>query len=315
MKPTKPIPKAQRRRVEVNLTGSRFRNVDLTGAQIRGAIVDGMEIDGLVGGLTVNGVDVVPFVEAELDARYPERVALREGTAGGLREAWLRVESRWQDIESTARSRPDGDLARGVDGEWSLLETLRHLVFVTDSWFSRCVRREPRPFWPAGLASTDLPVWFSHACGLDPKARPDVDEAFAVRAGRRRAVGEFTAGVTADDLAASCPRNPAKGYPADPRKYTVGRCLRVGVTEELEHAIIAARDLALLDKDYSYNLSAAAMLSARNSGMMRTKSAAPSRKSPLSTPVPVRFPADLRPAWTGAPTSRSRRGCARRAWP
>ena len=54
---------------EVDLTGARFRNVYLTGAVIRGAVLVNVEIDGLIEDVTINGVDVVPLVEAELDRR------------------------------------------------------------------------------------------------------------------------------------------------------------------------------------------------------------------------------------------------------
>ena len=61
---------------EVDLTGARFRNVYLTGAVIRGAVLVNVEIDGLIEDVTINGVDVVPLVEAELDRRYPGRAKI-----------------------------------------------------------------------------------------------------------------------------------------------------------------------------------------------------------------------------------------------
>ena len=54
---------------EVDLAGTRFRNVDLTGAVIRGALLVNVDIDGLIQDVRINGVDVVPLVEAELDRR------------------------------------------------------------------------------------------------------------------------------------------------------------------------------------------------------------------------------------------------------
>ncbi len=247
MKPTKPIPKAQRRWVEVNLSGARFHNVDLSGARIRGASLRGADLDGLIGGLTVNGVDVGPYVEAQRDARYPERVAIRRGDADGFREAWAATSERWKQTMAEAAARPAPDLTQSVDGEWSFLQTLRHLVFATDAWYRRCVRRERDPFWPAGLAATDMSAWFVDACRLDSRAAPSPEDVYAARAERRRQVGEFIAGATDADLAAPCRRNPVAAYPADPRKYTVGQCLGIVATEELEHWVIATRDLAAID--------------------------------------------------------------------
>jgi hypothetical protein len=59
---------------DVDLTNARFHLVDLTGAMIRGAALVNVDISGEVDNLRVNGVDVVPLVEAELDRRYPDRV-------------------------------------------------------------------------------------------------------------------------------------------------------------------------------------------------------------------------------------------------
>ncbi len=38
-----------------------------------------------------------------------------------------------------------------------MVETLRHLVFVHDSWFRRCVLGLTEPFTPMGLASPLVP--------------------------------------------------------------------------------------------------------------------------------------------------------------
>lgn len=32
-----------------------------------------------------------------------------------------------------------------VEGEWSFIETLRHLVFATDAWVKRAILGEPHP--------------------------------------------------------------------------------------------------------------------------------------------------------------------------
>ena len=57
-----------------DLSRSRFRGVDLSGVVMRGVELVGVEITGEVVDVTINGVDVGPLVEAELDRRYPERV-------------------------------------------------------------------------------------------------------------------------------------------------------------------------------------------------------------------------------------------------
>src|ERR1700685_4423115 len=72
----------------VDLTGARFHLVDLTGAMIRGTALVDVDISGDIENLRVNGVDVVPLVEAELTRRYPDRVKMRPADADGFRAAW-----------------------------------------------------------------------------------------------------------------------------------------------------------------------------------------------------------------------------------
>src|SRR5688572_23260723 len=74
--------------IETNFAGSVFREVDLSGTRIRGALLSGADIDGVIDGLRVNGVEVAPLVEAELDRMYPERTKLRPSTPDGMRIAW-----------------------------------------------------------------------------------------------------------------------------------------------------------------------------------------------------------------------------------
>ena len=78
--------------VEADLSGARFVRSNLSGAVMRGVIVDGAEIDApwLLDGdtsLLVNGVDVAPLVDAELDRRFPGRALRRAQDPAGIREA------------------------------------------------------------------------------------------------------------------------------------------------------------------------------------------------------------------------------------
>jgi hypothetical protein len=78
--------------VGANLHGARFVRSDLSGVVMRGVEVHGADIDApwLLSGngsLRVNGVDVVPFVEAELNRRFPGRADQRAEDPDGLRAA------------------------------------------------------------------------------------------------------------------------------------------------------------------------------------------------------------------------------------
>src|ERR1700748_721518 len=139
------------------LTGARFRNVDLTHAVIRGALLVHVEIDGLLQDVTVNGVDVVPLVEAELNRRYPDRAKMRPADADGYRQAWDILERLGQATVDGARAM-DRDLwHERVDDEWSFIETLRHLVMATDAWVSRAILGQPSPWDPLGLPHDAMP--------------------------------------------------------------------------------------------------------------------------------------------------------------
>src|SRR5262245_10798241 len=86
----------------VDLTGAEFRTVDLSqtrfrGADLRGVVMRGVElvdvqINGEIQNFVVNGVDVAPLVDAELDRRDPDRAKMRPTDPAGFREAWEIVE-------------------------------------------------------------------------------------------------------------------------------------------------------------------------------------------------------------------------------
>ena len=124
---------------------------------IRGAVLVNVDIDGLIQDVTVNGVDVVPLVEAELDRRYPDRAKMRPADADGFRQAWDILERLWQQTVARARGMAPELLHERVDDEWSFIETLRHLVFATDAWVSRAILGQPSPWDPLGLPHDEMP--------------------------------------------------------------------------------------------------------------------------------------------------------------
>src|SRR6476620_5889827 len=85
--------------VERDLSGARFIECDLSDVVMRGVEIAGMDIDAPWlsegQGLRVNGVDVTPLVEQELDRRFPGRSERRAQTPAGLREAWTTVDRAW----------------------------------------------------------------------------------------------------------------------------------------------------------------------------------------------------------------------------
>lgn len=229
----------------VSLRDADIREVDLSGARIRGAYAERLEISGDLRVLEVNGVDVVPLVEAELNRRYPDRVKMFPADAAGFRVAWAALEALWEQTVDRARGLPPELLHRRVDGEWSFIETLRHLVFATDAWISRAYLGEPAPFHPLGLPHTEMPA--NPAVPRDLAARPSLDEILAVRAERTATVRRVVTELTDERLAGETTPVTAPGYP-EPEAFAVRCCLQAIVIEEWEHRLFAERDLDKLNR-------------------------------------------------------------------
>jgi hypothetical protein len=126
-----------------------------------------------------------------------------------------------------------------------VVETLRHLVFVTDAWASRTVLDDPMPYHRLGYTHSSYPSAEAAAIGIDLDAHPSFDEVMAVRVDRLRVVRRILGDLSDDDLERLCVRTPAPGYPEEPRR--VRECLQVVMIEECEHHRYAARDLAVLE--------------------------------------------------------------------
>jgi DinB superfamily/Pentapeptide repeats (8 copies) len=227
----------------VDLSGSTLRDVDLTGAKIVDAMLVNTDVSGLITGMRVNGVEVAPLVEAELDRRHPERVKLRATTPAGLRDGWATVEAMWEPTIEQARQLPETIRQQRVDDEWSLVETLRHLIFVIDGWFGRAVLGEDDPYHPFGLPPAFIDD--SAALGLEVDARPSFDDVLDVRHARMARVSSFLASATADDLGRPSQRDDTAGYPPV-TEHTVLACLHIVMDEEWNHHQYAIRDLASL---------------------------------------------------------------------
>jgi uncharacterized damage-inducible protein DinB len=238
----------------VRLAGARFRAVDLDGARfdgvsmhravLRGVELVGAEIHGDIEGLTVNGVDVGPLVEAELDRRYPDRPKMRPTDPAGFREAWDVVERSWEETVARARRVEPALLHESVDGEWSFTETLRHLVFATESWVHRAVLGQPAPWHPLSLPWEEMPE--TPGVPRDRDARPPLDVVLELRRDRMATVRRVVDGLTEETLAADTVPVDAPGWPR-PRSYPVRECLLIVLNEEWEHRLYAERDLAVLE--------------------------------------------------------------------
>jgi uncharacterized protein YjbI with pentapeptide repeats len=228
----------------VDFSGASLRFADLSGATIRGSLVIDVEISGEVQNLRVNGVDVAPLVEAELDRRYPDRATMRPADAEGFRAAWRILERLWAETVSRAAGLRPELLHERVDGEWSFIETLRHLVFATDAWVRRALLGDPAPWDPLGLPCDEIAP-LPPSVPWDGAARPSLEQVLGLRADRMATVRQVLADLTDEKLAGVTEPVTEPGYP-EPESFTVRRCLQAILSEEWQHRLYAERDLDVL---------------------------------------------------------------------
>jgi uncharacterized damage-inducible protein DinB len=231
--------------VDADLRGARFVETDLSGVVMRGVQVDNADIDAPWlphgGTFLVNGVDVIPFVEAELNRRFPGRADQRAKDPEGLRAAWAALERTWAATLDRVAAMPEGTVDVSIDGEWSFAQTLRHLVLATDIWLGRAILERDQPFHPLALVDSGSKEGFDES--VLATETPSYAEVLEARADRVAMVHDFLAGITADELAAPR-RNPHE----PDREETVRSCLHVILEEEWEHNRYAVRDLDAIDQ-------------------------------------------------------------------
>ncbi len=232
--------------VSANLRGARFVGGDLSDVVMRAVDVSGADIDApwLFDGdssLLINGVNVVPLVEAELNRRFPGRADRRAADPDGLRAAWAALERTWAATLERVAAMPVGTVDISVNGEWSFAQTLRHLVMATDTWLRRAILGIEQPYHPIGQANAE-----AARDGLDLSifmtGKPSYADVLDVRAGRVAMVRDFLATVTPEDLAEARTNPWAPQYPE-----TVRSCLHTILEEEWEHHRYAVRDLDAIE--------------------------------------------------------------------
>jgi hypothetical protein len=231
---------------DANLRGARFRRTDLSGVVMRAVDVRAADIDApwLFDGesfLRINGVDVIPLVEAELNRRFPGRAGRQSTDPDGLRTAWAALERTWSATLERVAAMPAGTVDVAVGGEWSFAQTLRHLVMATDTWLGRAILGIEQPFHPIGQPNVEYQT-DGNDMSIFATVAPSYADVLDVRAGRVAMVRDFLATVTSDDLAATRKNPWAPEYPE-----TVLSCLHVILREEWEHHRYAVRDLDAIE--------------------------------------------------------------------
>jgi hypothetical protein len=224
----------------VDLSGSRFHGVMLTDVKITDAFVFNVELSCLLGPLVINGIDVSGYVRSELERRHPELQRFNATTPEGLREAWQFVERQAEATLERARTLPEATLYESVDGEWSYVETLRHLIYATDRWITGPVLHGKQTFHEWALPNDNLEPWRGSVIDVD--ATPTLAEVLPVRRERMESVAK---------LLADCDDRELSRVVASPNGGTtsVMSCVHVVLHEEWAHNNYANRDLDALTTD------------------------------------------------------------------
>lgn len=216
----------------VDLRGAHFRDVDLTGVTVFSAFVVDVDIDGHVERLVVNGVDVTGYVN-ERDPWYPLRAQVRADDVTGMRAAWEALEREWSSAVDRARDLTEEQRRQSVDGEWSFVQTLRHVVFAVDKWLTVPILGE-EAFHPIGLPNTGSKDFGWP--GLDAAADPSFEDALAVRDERAGRVRSYL-----DDLDPADLDRVVEVLENGPNP--VRQCVAVVLEEAFQHLRYALRDL------------------------------------------------------------------------
>jgi hypothetical protein len=168
----------------------------------------------------------------------------RPTDADGHRDAWADLEHLWPQTIARASALPPAMLHVPVNGEWSFIQTLRHLLFVTDAWGSRALLGVAAPYHPLDLPPTGMT---NPAIPCDLEARPSLREVLLLRHERLAVVRKVMAELTDDALEGATARVRGPGYPWA-GTYQVRRCVQAIGNEEWQHRRYAERDLAILEE-------------------------------------------------------------------
>lgn len=219
----------------VNLQRAYIRDADMSGSTLFHVFLRDVSIDGEIERLVVNGVDVTDFVN-EHDRWWPLRNRLSPDSIGGVVDSWATLQAEWASLLSSVAAADRSVVDASVGGEWSLRDTLRHLLFAVDKWFALPILGDAS-FTPIGLPNTssqggDWP-------GLDLDADPDFATVLAARAAQHERFGIYISSTRAEDLPETVTIRENGTAPAL-------MCLHVVLEEEFEHLRYMVRDLATL---------------------------------------------------------------------
>ncbi len=218
-----------------DLKRATFRDVDLTGARVSHARLVDVVIDAEIDRLIVNGVDVTAYVN-ERDEWIALRSQIRPTDPDSMRQGWRVFVTAWGNAIERARGLTETQRHATVDGEWSFVETIRHLVFATDKWFT--VPILGGAFHPIGLPNSGS-AGFGWP-GIDAAAGPTLEDAVIAWQDRSGRLRDHLDDIDPADLAVDV-------EVLENGTSAVHDCVGVVFEEHFEHLRYATRDLDRLE--------------------------------------------------------------------
>lgn len=226
-------------------SGAVMRDIDLSNAKIVGALMTNASFSGEIGGLKINEIEVAPLIARELERRYPERKRLFAADPEGMKEAFDIVFGLLDETWERARRLSEEQRNRRVDEEWSVVETVRHLVFAIDAWIGRALLGRHDPFDPMALPPTFLPQ-SAPGMSCDPNASPSFEDALRVWKEREAMIREIVATLTPEELVRPIVTE-GDGYPPPGHETQVIGPLWIVIEEMWWHNFFMNRDMDVIE--------------------------------------------------------------------
>ncbi len=216
----------------VYLRNARFRDVDFTGVRTHHVVLRDVEFDGAIDKLVVNGVDVTDYVN-QRDPWQPLRDMTEPSTADQVRQSLAGLTTTWDELIAEVSALPRSLISASVSGEWSFVQTLRHLLFVGDKWILGPL--SDRHWSPLGLPNSGS-VGFDWP-DIDPTADPSIEEVLDQRDEQATVLSALAAGLDDERLSDSV-------TVLENGSATVRDCWHTLFEELFEHLRYVRRDLA-----------------------------------------------------------------------
>lgn len=223
------------------LNNSVFKCSNLENAVITDTFLRNMKISFcLYDGLTIDGIEVLPLVEAEKDRLDPERIRLRiinPFDPDEVKKVVHHLDEVRDGFYAFLRPTPHEQLIKkpkGID-RWSALEHVRHLVFAEDLYLNHRLLNNNIPYNPIGM----IPDFLKNDPSFNKvgsKPTEDLEEVLSAWSRIHDEMKKYTNNITPELLKSELDMNPGS-----PEKVTVGYILQMLPPHDLLHIRMAEK--------------------------------------------------------------------------